>query len=70
MADSHVIVKVFPPCALIPVLVGRFTVNLYPVFNATMMVHREHAHAFQINNKAALPSTYVPCLTPLVPNGT
>jgi hypothetical protein len=36
---------------LVPVLVGRTTVNLYPVVDTTMLVH-ERAHAFQINKTA------------------
>lgn len=53
MADSHVVAGGFTPRALIPVSVGRFTVNLYPVVNATMTV-QERAHAFQINKAALL----------------
>ena len=53
MADSHVVVGGFTPHALIPVLVGRFTVNLYLIVNATMMV-QECAHTFQINKAALL----------------
>jgi hypothetical protein len=41
----------FAPKTLIPVSVGRTTVNLYPVVNTTMLVH-ERAHAFQINKTA------------------
>jgi hypothetical protein len=41
----------FAPWALVPVLVGRATVNLHPIINHTMMVH-ECAHAFQVNKTA------------------
>ncbi len=41
----------FAPEALVPVLVGCTTVNLYPIVDHTMMVH-EHAYAFQINKTA------------------
>ncbi len=47
----------FAPCALVPVSVGRATVNLYPVINPGMPVE-EHAHAFQVN-KTALASAPV-----------
>jgi hypothetical protein len=53
MADSHAVAGGFTPCALIPISVGRFTVNLYPIVNATMTV-QERAHAFQINKAALL----------------
>ena len=53
MADSHAVAGGFTPRALIPVSVGRFTVNLYPIVNATMTV-QERAHAFQINKAALL----------------
>jgi hypothetical protein len=54
MADSHAVAGGITPRALIPVLVGRFTVNLYPtIVNATMTV-QERAHAFQINKAALL----------------
>ena len=43
----------FAPKTLVPVLVGRTTVNLYPVVDTTMLVHK-HAHAFQINKTALL----------------
>ena len=36
---------------MVPVSVGRTTVNLYPVVDTTMQVH-ECAHAFQINMTA------------------
>ena len=41
----------FAPKTLVPVSVGRTTVNLYPVVDTTMQVH-ERAHAFQINKTA------------------
>ncbi len=53
MADSHVVAGGFTPHALIPISVGRFTVNLYSIVNATMMV-QERTHAFQINKAALL----------------
>ncbi len=43
----------FAPKTLVPVSVGRTTVNLYPVVNTTMQVH-ERAHAFQINKTGLL----------------
>ena len=43
----------FAPKTLVPVSVGRTTMNLYPVVDTTMLVH-EHAHAFQINKTALL----------------
>jgi hypothetical protein len=39
------------PKTLVPVSVGRTTVNLYPIVDTMMLVH-EHAHAFQINKTA------------------
>ncbi len=53
MADTHVAAGAFAPCALIPVSVGRFTINLYPVVDRTMSI-QERAHAFQINKTALL----------------
>ena len=53
MADTHVAAGAFAPRALIPVSVGRFTINLYPVVDRTMSV-QERAHAFQINKTALL----------------
>jgi hypothetical protein len=47
----------FAPRALVPVAVGRTSVNLYAVINPGMHVE-ERAHAFQIN-KTALASTPV-----------
>jgi hypothetical protein len=41
----------FAPRTLVPVSVGCTTVNLYPVVDHTMMVHKR-AHAFQINKNA------------------
>jgi hypothetical protein len=41
----------FTPKTLVPVSIGRTTVNLYPVINTTMLFH-ECAHAFQINKTA------------------
>jgi hypothetical protein len=38
---------------LVPVLIWRKTVNLYPIVNTTMLVHN-HARAFQINKTALL----------------
>jgi hypothetical protein len=38
---------------LVPVSVGCMTVNLYPVVNTTMLVHK-HAYVFQINKTALL----------------
>ena len=50
-AAQAVVGMSFAPKTLIPVSVGRTTVNLYPVVNTTMLVH-ERAHAFQINKTA------------------
>jgi hypothetical protein len=41
----------FAPRTLVPVSVGCTTMNLYPVIDHTMMVHKQ-AHAFQINKTA------------------
>ncbi len=41
----------FAPLALVPINIGRGTVNLYPVINQTMATH-ERAHAFHINETA------------------
>ena len=41
----------FAPKTLVPVSVGRTTVNFYPIINTTLLVH-ERAHAFQINKTA------------------
>ncbi len=41
----------FASRALVPVSVGRTTVNLYPVINPSMPVE-ERAHAFQVNKTA------------------
>jgi hypothetical protein len=38
----------FAPRTLVPVSVGRTTVNVYPIVDHTMMVHKQ-VHAFQIN---------------------
>ena len=53
-ADS---VGPFVPRALVPVTVGRLTINLYPIINGNMATH-ERAHAFHIN-KTALLSQYI-----------
>ncbi len=37
--------------ALVPVTVGRSTINLYPVINGNMATHKQ-AHAFHINKTA------------------
>ncbi len=52
-AAQTVVGTSFTPKTLVPVLVGRTTVNLYPVIDTTMLVH-ERAHAFQINKTALL----------------
>ena len=49
-ADS---VGPFVPCALVPVTVGRSTINLYPIINGNMAT-QEQAHAFHINKTALL----------------
>ena len=49
-ADS---VGPFVLSALVPVTVGRTTINLYPVINGNMATH-EQAHAFHINKTALL----------------
>jgi len=41
----------FAPRALVPINIGRGTVNLYPVIDQTMATH-ERAHAFHINKTA------------------
>ncbi len=41
----------FAPRALVPVTVGRTSVNLYAIINPGMHV-KERAHAFQINKTA------------------
>jgi hypothetical protein len=46
---------------LVPVSVGRTTMNLYPVIDTTMLVH-ERAHAFQINKTALLLQTLNLCV--------
>ena len=53
-ADS---VGPFVPHALVPVTVGRSTINLYPIIDSNMATH-ERAHAFHIN-KTALLSQYI-----------
>ena len=50
-------VRPFVPPALVPVTVGRLTINLYPVINGNMATHKR-AHAFHIN-KTALLSQYI-----------
>jgi hypothetical protein len=52
-AAQAVVGRSFAPKTLVPVSVGRTTVNLYPVINTTMLVHK-HAHAFQINKTTLL----------------
>ena len=47
----------FVPRALVPVTVGRSTINLYPIIYGNMATH-ERAHAFQIN-KTTLLSQYI-----------
>jgi hypothetical protein len=47
----------FVPRALVPVNIGRGTVNLYPVIDQSMATH-EQAHAFHIN-KTALSSQHI-----------
>jgi hypothetical protein len=41
----------FAPCALVPVNIGRSTINLYPVINPSMQSHK-CAHAFHTNKMA------------------
>ena len=41
----------FIPCALVPMNVGRLTVNLYPIIDPSMATH-ERAHAHHINKTA------------------
>ncbi len=43
----------FAPKMLVLVLVGRTTVNLYPIVDTMMLVH-ERTHAFQINKTTLL----------------
>ena len=43
----------FAPQAVLPVNVGRATVNLYPVIDQSMAPH-ERAHVFHINKTALL----------------
>jgi len=38
----------FAPQSLVPINIGRATVNLYPIINQSMATH-ERAHAFHIN---------------------
>jgi hypothetical protein len=52
-AAQAVVGMSFAPKTLVPVLVGRMTVNLYPVVDTMMLVH-ERTHAFQINKTALL----------------
>jgi hypothetical protein len=44
----------FAPHSLVPVPVGRTTVNLYPVIDPSMQVHKR-AHPFQINKTTLAP---------------
>jgi hypothetical protein len=55
MADAAqaVVGMSFSPKTLVPVSVGRTTVNLYLIINTTLLVHK-CAHAFQINKTALL----------------
>ena len=41
----------FAPRALVPINVGRVTLNLYPIIDQSMATH-EQAHAFHINKTA------------------
>jgi hypothetical protein len=50
-AAQAVVGTSFAPKMLVPVLVGRTTMNLYPFIDTAMLVH-ERAHAFQINKTA------------------
>ncbi len=50
VADS---VGPFVPHALVPVTVGRSTINLYPIIDGNMATHKR-AHAFHINKTALL----------------
>ncbi len=50
-ATQAVVGKSFAPKTLVPVSVGRTTVNFYPIINTTLLVH-ERAHASQINKTA------------------
>ena len=43
----------FIPRALVPVHVGRSTVNLYPIIDTSMATH-ERAHAYHINSLPAM----------------
>ena len=49
-ADS---IEPFVSRALVPVTVGRSTINLYPIIDDNMATH-EQAHAFHINKTALL----------------
>ena len=53
-AAQPVVGTSFAPKTLVPVSVGRTIVNLYPVIDTTMLVHKR-AHAFQINKTALSP---------------
>ena len=48
----------FTPRTLVAVRVSSYTVNLYPVVNETMEVHKR-AHAYHVN-KAALAAQTIP----------
>ncbi len=52
-AAQAVVGTSFAPKILVPVSVGRTTVNLYPVVDTTMLVHKR-ANAFQIKKTALL----------------
>ncbi len=52
-AAQAVVGTTFAPKTLVPVLVGRTTMNLYPIVNTTMLVQKR-ANAFQINKNALL----------------
>ena len=49
-AAQAVVGTSFAPEMLVPVSIGRTTVNLYPIVDMTMQVHKR-AHAFQINKQ-------------------
>jgi hypothetical protein len=49
------------PKTLVPVSVGRTTVNLYPVIDTTMLVHKR-THAFQINKTTLSSQTLNLCV--------
>ena len=51
IAAQAIVGTSFAPKTLVPVPVGRTTVNLYPVIDTTMLIHKR-AHAFQINKTA------------------